>query len=132
MSRFVINYFRVSTSQFSSINIFCPDNETIFDMYRLVILKESHKRYIDEAYFKNNYRSELLNSYMNGKEFIPRAELEDYLDDMPNEIVKELFDNLYTSWEGVQKYKPPRDWFSISIEEYKEPEFLGTGDYIYI
>ncbi len=58
MSRFVINYFRVSTSQFSSINIFCPDNETIFDMYRLVILKESHKRYIDEAYFKNNDRNE--------------------------------------------------------------------------
>ena len=116
MSKFIVKYFRKGeTPQFSSVHIFCPDNETITDMYKLVILKESNRRFTNILYF--------------GNDGVPLTELEDYLDDMAAEVVKEFFDFLYTVGKGEQENYD--EGISIIVEEWKEPKFLGTGDLLY-
>ena len=58
---------------------------------------------------------------------IPSSELENYLNSLSDHLIEHLFKFLYTSDEDnfVDKM------MSIFVEEYKTPEFVGSGDLIY-
>ena len=103
MSKFLVKFLVKKssigeTSQFSTVHVYCPDNETIYDVYKCIILRETDKY---------NIREEL------GFESIPLDELENTLDDMSNSQLKELFESLFAL---------------VTVEEWKEPKFVGLGD----
>ena len=105
MSKYVIRTCDINkSSQFSTFYLKCPDNETIYDVYRLVILKQTEKSYEKKLYVGNsiNLMSKKFREYLTGNEIILLKNLENFLDEMSDDLIEEWFKFLYTMDEGFQ------------------------------